>query len=643
MSENNDLTSYHKAWQIQVPGLRLVEFTSDHNSFVVYDKDSELRLFNHNGQELWHRQTGYDLVSISLSDTLEVLAVDSDKHSVLFGQEGATLWRKRPFPAVMGRVSASGEVFSFVTTDPAIIGADKSLRVKWVYRNLMKRPTDLAISGGGECVAFPCADDRGEGLGAVNQSGKPLDAFMGLDRVVSISLSADGNVVLALSARGHIFCMNLQRGSGIWKGAFGSDLIGVSYASKSGESLAYSAGGQLVKLDHNGLPVWEHHMPDRLLKASITDDGTAVFYATERGEIGMLGRNQGQSGNCVVFREATPRAVPATHKSSFMKVWNIDLVGSEEQQSRVYTWKGQDGVEYCLVWDGDEKLFCINDLGEEVWNNRLSGTRVVDLTVSSEADMAIVVTSSGIIGFDLSGCEIFKFFGQFKRAHLFSDAAMVLLDSLGKCKFYLSSDHFSHQLDIEERITSFSVVCDRLLLRSETKLHLLNSEGSIEKQVEFENPISCCNLSSNGEFVLCGDSAGRVVIYNLELEVVFSYQLGGVITLVEYNREFETLFVACEDEDVVVMNRRSGEMFKVSLTGRPALMTAHEVGVLVGTDLDQLGLISTEGQILARYTSPHKLKKMLPCHRKMSMIVLADEALTCIAAVTSTGTGKGAE
>lgn len=643
MSEKNDLTSYQKAWQIQVPGLRLVEFTSDHSSFAVYDKDSELRLFNHSGKELWHRKTGYDLVSIALSDTLEVLGVDNDKHSVLFGQEGATLWRKRPFPAVMGRISASGEIFSFVTTDPAIIGTDRSLRVKWAYRNLMKRPSDLAISGGGECVAFPCADDRGEGLGAVNQSGRPLDAFMGLDRIVSISLSSDGNIALALSTRGHIFCMNLQRGSGIWKGAFGSDLVGVSYASKSGESLAYSAGGQLVKLDHNGLPVWEHYMPDRLLKACITDDGSAIFYATERGEIGMLGQNLGQTSNCLVFKETIAKAVPATVKSSFMKVWNIDLVGSAEQQSRVYTWKGQDGVEYCLVWDGGEKLFCINDLGEEVWNYRLSGTRVNDLAVSSEADMAIVVTSSGVIGFDLSGCEIFKFFGQFKRAHLFADAAMVLLDNLGKCKYYLSSDHFSHQLDIDARITSFSVVCDKLLLRSEKALYLLNSEGNVEKQIEFENTISCCNLSSNGEFILFGDSAGQVIIYNLELEVIFSYQLGGLISLVEYNREFETLFVAGEGEDVIVLNRRRGEMFNVSLTGRPALMTAHEAGVLVGTDLDQLGLISTEGQILARYTSPHKLKKMLPCHRKMSMIVLADEALICIAAVTSSGTGKGTE
>lgn len=643
MSEKIDLTSYQKAWQIEIAGLRLVEFASDHSSFVVYDKNTELRLFNHSGQELWHRNTGYNLVSISLADTLEVLAVDSEKHSILFGQEGVTLWRKRPFPAVLGRVSGAGELFSFVTSDPAIIGTDRSLRVKWAYRNLMQRPRDLAISDAGEYVVFPCADDRGEGLGAINQAGRPIDAFMGLDRVISISLSKDGNVALALSARGHIFCMNLGRGSGIWKGVFGSDLIGVSYASKSGESLAFSAGGQMMKLDSNGLPLWEYLMPDRLLQASISEDGNTIFYATERGEIGMLTQDTGQVSNRIVFKEVLPRPIPPSLKSSFMKVWNIDLVGSDEQQSKAYTWKGQDGVEYCLVWDGGESLFCVNDLGEEVWNNRLSGTRVLDLAVSSEADMAVAVTSAGVIGFDLSGCEIFKFFGQFKRVHLFADAALVLLDSLGKCKFYLSSDHFSHQVDIKEPVVSFSVVGNKLLLRSDKALYLLGSEGGIEKQIDFAFSISCCNLSSNAEFILCGDTSGQVILYTLELEVVFSYQLEGVVTLIEYNHEFETLFVGCEDEDVRVLNRRSGEMFRVSLTGRPALMTAHEVGVLVGTNLDQLGLISTEGQILARYTSPHKLKKMLPCHRRMSMIILADEALSCIAAVTSAGPAKGSE
>ncbi|MBU1109258.1 MAG: hypothetical protein KKB51_21445 [Candidatus Riflebacteria bacterium] len=635
MPDKTDATSYQKAWHIQVSGLKLVEFTSDHSSFAVYDKGTELRLFNRNGQELWHRNTGYDLVSISIADTLEILAVDNDKHSILFGQDGATLWRKRPFPALLGRISATGEVFSFVTSDPAIIGADRSLRVKWAYRNLMKRPTDMAISDGGEFVAFPCADDRGEGLGAINQAGRPIDAFMGLDKVISISLSEDGTIALALSARGHVFCMHLVRGSGIWKGAFGNDLAGVSYASKSAESLAFSAAGHLVKLDTNGLPIWEHWMPDRLLKASISSDGGAIFYATERGEIGMLVQDAGQLNNCLVFKETVARPVPATLKSSFMKVWNIELVGSDEQQSKVYIWKGQDGVEYCLVWDGGEKLFCINDLGEEIWNNRLSGTKVLDIAVSSEADTAIAVTSAGVMGFDLSGSEIFKFLGQFKRVHLFPDAAMVLLDSLGKCKFYLSSDHFSHLVDIKERVVSFSVVGDKLLLRSDKSLYLLSSEGSVEKRIDFENSISCTNLSSNGEFVLCGDACGRVILYTLELEDIFSYQLEGKITLIEYNREFETVFVACESEDVIVLNRRTGEMFKVALTGRPAYMTAHEAGAIIGTDLDQLGLISGEGQILARYTSPYKLKKMLPCHRRMSMIVLADEALSCIAAVTT--------
>jgi hypothetical protein len=212
---------------------------------------------------------------------------------------------------------------------------------------------------------------------------------------------------------------------------------------------------------------------------------------------------------------------------------------------------------------------------------------------------------------------------------------MVLLDSLGKCKFYLSSDHYSHQVDLEERVLSFSVVGDKLLLRSEKALCLLNSEGSIEKRIDFANRISCSNLSSSGEFILCGEEGGRIILYSLELEEVFSYQLEGSITLLEYNRECETIFVACKSEDVAVLNRRSGEMFKVALTGQPAFMTAHEAGVLVGTDLDQFGLISADGQILARYTSPYKLKKMLPCHRKMSMIVLSDEALSCIAAVTS--------
>jgi len=145
MTGEKPKTSFQKAWHIQVPGLKLLDFASDHHSFVTYDDQSVLRLFNSYGQELWHRNPGQELISISLADTLEVLAVDNDKHSLLFGPEGATLWRKRPFPAAIGKISASGDSFAFVTSDPAIIGADRSLRVKWAYRNLMRRPATIAI------------------------------------------------------------------------------------------------------------------------------------------------------------------------------------------------------------------------------------------------------------------------------------------------------------------------------------------------------------------------------------------------------------------------------------------------------------------------------------------------------------------
>ncbi|MDD3145882.1 MAG: hypothetical protein PHD82_01160, partial [Candidatus Riflebacteria bacterium] len=248
MTEDKTRVSFQKAWHIQVPGIRLLDFASDHHNFVVCDNDSVIRLFNNQGQELWHRNTGYELVSVSLADTLEVLAIDSEKHSMLFGSEGATLWRKRPFPAVHGRISASGDSFAFVTSDPAIIGADRSLRVKWAYRNLMRRPADIAISTLGQTTAFPCFDDRGEGLSAVNHNGKPYDAFMGIGTITDLELSEDGQIVLAAAENGKTFCLNLTKGFGLWKGDLGHKTSGVSYASKTGESLIFSNSGQIIKL-----------------------------------------------------------------------------------------------------------------------------------------------------------------------------------------------------------------------------------------------------------------------------------------------------------------------------------------------------------------------------------------------------------
>lgn len=625
--------SFQKSWHIHVPGIKLIDFASDHHSFVTYDKEGVLRLFNQNGQELWHRNPGYDLVCVSLADTLEVLAADSEKHSILFGPEGATLWRKRPFPAALAKICATGESFAFITTDPAIIGADRSLRVKWAYRNLMKKPVDLVVSANAATTSFACADDRGEGLASVNQSGKPYDAFMGIDGIVALDLAADGNVAVILATHGRVYCLNVVKSFGIWKTALEETFDGISLAGATGESLVYSYSGHVVKLDDQGKPVWDHRFADRLLKVSITTDGSGIFYVTERGEIGLLTQGSGQIANRVVFQEIQVKPVPSSLQAAFKKVWQVELAGASDHRSEVYSWKGQDGVEYCLVWDGVDNLMCLNDLGEEIWKDRLTGESVLSMSVSSEADTAAVVTRNGLIGFDLSGSEIFKIFGQFKQLHIFNEASILILDVQGRGRFYQSSDHFSHNIDSGELVRQLYPIGDSCLLRTDQNLILVDNSGEIVNRFSAGAMISCVSVALNSDAILCGCEDGKIIVFDLYLKEIFSYSLDFPVTLLGYHREHETIFAGSRDEHITVIRRRSGELMKNSLAGRPVFITHHELGTIIGTDLDQLGLINTDGQILARYTSPYRLKKLLPCHRRMSMIVLADEALTCIAAV----------
>lgn len=633
MVKEPDSISYHKSWHIEVPGLKALDFASDHHSFATYDQGGILRLFNQNGQELWHRNAGYELTGISLADTLEVLAVDSEKHSVLYGPEGATLWRKRPFPAAIGKISASGEAFSFVTTDPAIIGADKSLRVKWAYRNLMKRPADLVVSAAAQATAFPCADDRGEGLAAVNLTGKPYDAFMGIENISALDVSQDGQIAVVLAAHGKVFCLNVQKGCGVWKCALGGNFDGISYASRTSETAVFSASGRVILLDASGNQIWEHYFADRLLKISLTADGTGIFYATERGEIGLLTHGAGQVNNSVVFQEVAVKPVPASIQSAFKKVWNIELAGTSEHQSSACPWKGQDGVEYCLIWDGVEDLSCINDLGEEVWKTRMNAAEVLDLSAASEADLAVVVTRSGVVGFDLSGFEVFKFFGQFKQVHVFAEGAVLLLDILGRCRFYQSADHFSHCIEVEGQVRQMLALEGQALLSSDKGLTIVDCDGQIVVHYENDAQITFAGVSHDHSAIVAGDENGKVMIFDLQLKESFAYTLGGPIRLIEYNRELEAIFVGSDSDKLQILRRRTGEMMTAVLAGRPAFVTHHEAGAVIGTDLDQLGLINADGQVLARYTSPYKLKKLFPCHRRMSMIVLADEALGCIAAI----------
>lgn len=641
MTGEKPKSSFQKAWHIQVPGLKLLDFASDHHSFVTYDDQLILRLFNSQGQELWHRNPGQELVSISLADTLEILAVDNDKHSLLFGPEGATLWRKRPFPAAIGKISASGDSFAFVTSDPAIIGADRSLRVKWAYRNLMRRPAAIAVSALGQTTAFPCFDDRGEGLSAVNHNGKPYDAFMGLGTITDLELSEDGQAVIALTDSGKTFCLNLVKSFGIWKGDKGHKITGVSFASKTGEALLFSSAGQIIKLNPAGEQIWEHWFTDQLLKASITADGTGIFYATVRGEIGLLTQGGEGQHNQMTFQEIPVQPSTTGTNAAFRRVWATDLNGGLENHTELCIWKGQDGVEYSLVWDGSGKLFCLNDIGEEIWQERLSGDEVTAMSVSAEADLAIILLKNGVTGFDLSGGEVFRFFGQFTGAHVFDDGAILLLDQEQKVRYYPAFDNFSHVIETAGPIKALKPFASQAIVISDSGFGIFDSTGISLFERSFDSPISFIDGCCAGGYLVCGNENGLITIFDTNFETVFSYRLSEKIISLTYNRDQECVFAGTETGNIFVLQRRTGQMTRTSLNGKPLRIAGHEGGAIFATDMDQLALVNFSGQLLANYTMPFRLTRLLPSHRRFCITVLAEESVICLAAVDESKTTSG--
>jgi outer membrane protein assembly factor BamB len=628
---------YQKAWQIQVPGLKLIDFTRDRHGIVTLDKENQLRLFDEFGKELWHRPAGYDLVSLSLADTLEVLAVDVDKHSILYGPEGTTMWRKRPFPALIAKISASGEYFSFVTSDPAIVGTDRALRVRWAYRNLMKRPADLAISGQAQVTAFPCADDRGDGIGLVNQTGKPFDPFMGMKTVVAVDVSEDGQAAIALDSGGGLYCVNPVKGFGIWKSKSSPRNTGVSLASQTGDSIVFSEQGRILRFDEKGNQVWEYSFTERLLKAFICPDSGAIYYATERGEIGCLRKNTGEVVNRMEFMEKPLPEKKSDTSFFFRKVWNVELAGSREKPPMVHCWLGHEGVEYSVVWNGCDTLLCLNDVGEEVWRERIGDSSIRAMSASADADLIAVVTDSGVIGFDIDGNESFKFLGAFKNVHVFPDCSMLLVDNNDKARFYQSPEHFSHVVDAEEKVVGLAGCGENLAIKLEKSLIILSASGEVVGKKTFASSVRLVESAEDGTMLLIGEESGELHLVDHEFNEIFNYRLAGPVGLAAFAEATNDIFASIVDQpDIVILRRRTNEILKNSLTGNPVFAVKHQRGMVIGTDLDQLGLISGDGGLLGRYTCPDHVVKLMNCRRPGCFLLVSEDSLACMGAVENT-------
>ncbi len=343
----------------------------------------------------------------------------------------------------------------------------------------------------------------------------------------------------------------------------------------------------------------------------------------------------------MTFQEIPVQPVTAGTAAAFRRVWAADLNGSLENHTGLCVWKGQDGVEYSLVWDGSGKLFCLNDIGEEIWQERLSSEEVTAMAVSAEADLALILLKNGVTGFDLSGGEVFRFFGQFTGAHVFDDGAILLLDHEQKVRYYPAFDNFSHVIETGNPVRTIAPFASQALIIGETAFCAVDSTGTTIFDKSFDSPITFIDGCGAGSYLVCGNENGLITVFDENFATVFSYRLSEKIISATYNRDQECVFAGTETGNIFILQRRTGQMTRTSLNGKPLRIAGHEGGAVFATDLDQLALINFSGQILANYTMPFRLTRLIPSHRRFCMTVLAEESVVCLAAVDESKATSG--
>ena len=619
---------FQKKWHRNYRDLTHVDITSDCRAIAICQDNRKLSLISESGSEIWDKEIETQIVSLSMADTQEILLVDEQKYVSMLRQDSAVIWRKRPFPVKSARISSSGETCVIVTTDPAVICTNKHLRPNWAYRNLLRAPKVIEISPIGNTVAFSCVNENGTGLTALNSAGRPYDAFTAVEKVCAIGIDEKGEVLLSLDNRGNIFCVNIAKSFGLWKKSLETDLNKVSFASVSCDCIIYSSSGKIIYVDSNGQICWEFTFPSGLKYACLSSDGSKIIYTTLSNEIGMLSEVDKSALNSLEFLEVdAPQSSLRQH--AFKRVWNFDISCSS---LKALPWKGQDGVQYCVLQSNNSKISCVNDLGEEVWDYYLGGVKIKDMSVSQTCEMLIVLTDSGALLMNLSGNVICRTFGNFTGVEIFANGSYILIDESGAALFYESKNHYSHNVQLDAPVEKMVLFAHEIVIQTHDKLHIVNNSGETIKTIDYPSAVN--HLSVCKESLCCADSTGKMFVYDSNIEIKFEYKFDSPIDMMSVNCD-EIIISLQGSDEILLLKPLAGEMVRVCLTGNPICSLEHNLGMIVSTDLDQLGLIDAEGRILARYTSPYKITQLYHCHRKNSLLLLTEDSLLCLALTSS--------
>ncbi|MBF0502590.1 MAG: hypothetical protein HQM09_20805 [Candidatus Riflebacteria bacterium] len=628
---------FEEVWQIDVGSIRMMQATASGTAITILSTTGTLFLIDHHGKTLATTEIGSDARTISMSENMETLVVTENGFTHLYDGEGKLLFKKRIVAAMNGLISPSGKQLVFVTRDPTVVLTDRVGRVKWTYRNLLRIPTAIDVSGEGQCVVFGCRDDCGDGIAAVGIDGTHFDAFMGLDSPRELAVNSAGDIVVALDKAHGIYCFNCVKSFGIWKGQLSSDFNGVSYADDTGETLVYAKEGLLSLLDVKGTPIWEYRFDFPLLRACISSDGRTIFYASPAGKVGCLSSKAARDLTHMEFIDVSPPATSSATTEgvslSFKKAWIVDFEqASPVNTPRLRCFRSVDGVEYLTLWYGRDQLSLFNDCGEEVWNNRLSFGSLLDMSVSPAADTILTIAKQGVIAFNLNGEEIYRFVSAFRTGHSFASGAFIMLDDHGQVCYFPNASHRSQILKLQDTVLAIFGHETGAYLVCRGGVFIINSTASIIGAIKLAGNANFFDIDPIENSLMIGTSTGEFTIIDHTGSQKLRNQLDATITAACFHPIDETLYIACHgQQELLILRTRDNRRIHAHLTTSARHIVAHEYGAIVATAVDEVCLINIEGIIVSRYTFPDRIMGLFPARTRNAIYVLAETTLTCLA------------
>ncbi|MBI3039177.1 hypothetical protein HYY75_09045 [bacterium] len=453
---------------------------------------------------------------------------------------------------------------------------------------------------------------------------------MGLNPIKDIVLSQDGEIMVAINSRDEIICINCVKGFGIWKENLKMRVDGISYASGAAQTLLYSCHGKISILDNLGKAIWEQQFPFSLLRACISFDGQFIWFASSEGIVGLLRSRSGRDLSRIEFSDFEILSSQPHLSVFFKKSWRTELEPPRSgEKPLIQSWVGPDGVEYVILWNGSNALLCLNDCGEEVFKTSLLVGKIFGMSVSPQADLVILVSDSGIIGFRLDGSEVFRFLGDFSNVHLFESGSFALLQSDGKCRIYLNNRRFSHVVDVNYDISSLCGSERVAFLFGDNNLTAIDSLGNVLHSFSYAGKACFHEIDSNQGDLLFGTEFGEIILLGIDGNLLYRNILSGKIIFACFDQTEDLIFAATQGvPDLVLVQNRTSRKGKIRLNGKPVLGGCHKLGVAVGTELDDIVFAGKDGCIQGRYSSADHLVGFVGSRQGEGIYVLAEGSIS---------------